>query len=74
VRTFGKFAAGQSSGHACFFVPALMFLSLILEPPGRRRLPYGAAMRFVLTFGVRNGLMGALLTFSTHPFCGYRPS
>lgn len=54
--------------HLCFFVPSLMFWSLILEPPGRRRLPYGAAMLFVLTFAVQNGLMGALLTFSGHPF------
>ena len=54
--------------HICFFVQSLMFWSLILEPLGRRRLPCGTAMLFVLTFGVQNGLMGALLTFSTHPF------
>ena len=54
--------------HICFFAPSLMFWSLILEPLGRRRLSYGAAMLFVLTFGAQNGLMGALLTFSTHPF------
>jgi cytochrome c oxidase assembly factor CtaG len=54
--------------HVCFFVPSLMFWSLVLEPQGRRRLPYSTAMLLVLTFAVQNGLMGAILTFSARPF------
>lgn len=54
--------------HFCFFVTALMFWSIVLEPFGRRRLDYGTTMIFVATFGVQNGLLGALLTFAGHPF------
>lgn len=54
--------------HACFFVTSLMFWTVVLEPLGRRRLPYGATLIFVATFGVEMGLLGALLTFANHPF------
>lgn len=54
--------------HFCFFVTALMFWSIVLEPFGRRRLDYGSTMVFVATLGVQNGLLGALLTFAGHPF------
>jgi cytochrome c oxidase assembly factor CtaG len=53
--------------HICFFVTSLMFWSLVLEPVGRRRMDYGTAILFVATFGVENGLLGALLTFSGRP-------
>jgi cytochrome c oxidase assembly factor CtaG len=53
----------HAAEHVCFFVPSLM-----LEPQGRRRLPYVTAMLLVLTFAVQNGLMGAILTFSARPF------
>ena len=54
--------------HFCFFITALMFWSLVIEPFGRRRLEYGGALLFVATFGVQNGLLGALLTLAGHPF------
>jgi len=54
--------------HICFFVTSLMFWSLVLEPPGRhRRLSHAAALIFVATIGIQNGLLGALLTFSARP-------
>ena len=53
--------------HSCFFVTALMFWTLVIEPFGRRRLSYGAAMLFVATIGLQNGLLGALLTFAGRP-------
>ena len=54
--------------HLCFFVTSLMFWSLVLEPAGRhRRLGYPGALLFVATFGIENGMLGAILTFSTHP-------
>jgi cytochrome c oxidase assembly factor CtaG len=54
--------------HSCFFVTSLMFWWLVLEPLSKRRLDYAPALLFVATFGVQNGMMGALLTFSGHPF------
>jgi putative membrane protein len=56
--------------HFCFFVTALMFWSLVIEPFGRRRLDYGSTLIFVATLGVQNGLLGALLTLAGHPFYG----
>ena len=53
--------------HTCFFVTALMFWTLVIEPFGRRRLGYGAALLFVATIGLQNGLLGALLTFAGRP-------
>jgi putative membrane protein len=64
-------ALGNESVHAfehvCFFVSSLMFWSLVLEPLGRRRMDYGSTLLFVATFGVQNGLLGALLTFAGRP-------
>jgi cytochrome c oxidase assembly factor CtaG/cytochrome c2 len=54
--------------HFCFFITALMFWSLVIEPFGRRRLDYGSTLIFVATLGVQNGLLGALLTLAGHPF------
>jgi putative membrane protein len=56
--------------HCCFFITALMFWSLVIEPFGRRRLDYGSTLIFVATLGVQNGLLGALLTLAGHPFYG----
>ncbi len=53
--------------HSCFFVTALMFWTLAIEPFGRRRLSHGAGMLFVATIGLQNGLLGALLTFAGRP-------
>ena len=61
--------------HTCFFLTSLMFWSLVLEPLSRRRLDYGPALLFVATFGVQNGLLGALLTFAGHPlYVAYLPT
>ncbi|HLX30508.1 MAG TPA: cytochrome c oxidase assembly protein [Casimicrobiaceae bacterium] len=54
--------------HLCLFATALAFWSLVLEPYGSRRMSYGATLLFVATFGVQNGLLGALLTFAARPF------
>ncbi len=54
--------------HMCFFVTSLMFWSLVIEPMGKRPMGYAPALLFVATFGLQNGLMGALLTFSGHAF------
>jgi cytochrome c oxidase assembly factor CtaG len=53
-----------------------MFWSLVLEPVGRsRRLGYAGALLFVATFGIENGLLGALLTFSARPlYAAYLPT
>ena len=61
--------------HTCFFLTSLMFWSLVLEPLSRRRLDYGTALLFVATFGVQNGLLGALLTFAGRPlYVAYLPT
>ena len=57
------------------FLTSLMFWSLVLEPLSRRRLDYGTALLFVATFGVQNGLLGALLTFAGRPlYVAYLPT
>jgi cytochrome c oxidase assembly factor CtaG len=54
--------------HICFLGTSMMFWSLVLEPTGRhRRLGHAAALIFVATIGIQNGLLGALLTFSARP-------
>ena len=61
--------------HACFFLTSLMFWSLVLQPLGRRRMEYGKTLLFVATFGVQNGLLGALLTFAGRPlYVAYLPT
>jgi putative membrane protein len=56
--------------HICFFATSLLFWSLVLEPLAKRRIGYGIAIIFVVTFGLQMGLMGALLTFAGHPLYG----
>jgi cytochrome c oxidase assembly factor CtaG len=52
-----------------------MFWSVVLEPLGRRRLDYGSTLLFVATFGLQNGLLGALLTFFGRPlYLAYLPT
>ena len=53
--------------HVCFFVSSLTFWSLVLEPLGSRRMGYASTLLFVATFGIQNGLLGALLTFAGRP-------
>jgi putative membrane protein len=53
--------------HATFLFSALAFWYLLFEPRGRGRLGYGGAMLYGLSFGIQNGLLGAILTFASHP-------
>jgi putative membrane protein len=53
--------------HICFFSTSLLFWSLVLEPLAKRRISYGTAIIFVVTFGLQMGFLGALLTFAGHP-------
>lgn len=53
--------------HTCFFVPALLFWALVLEPAAHRRMSYGVTLLLVAALGMENGLLGAILTFSGHP-------
>jgi putative membrane protein len=53
--------------HACFFIPALLFWALVFQRPGHRSMDYGTTIFFVAAAGVQNGLLGAILTFATHP-------
>lgn len=53
--------------HLSFFVTALMFWTVVIEPSGRRRLGYGATLLFVATMGVFSGLPGALLFLAQRP-------
>lgn len=57
----------QAAEHLCFFVTALMFWSIVLDPAGRRRLGYGATLVFVMTSAVLSGLPGALMILASRP-------
>jgi cytochrome c oxidase assembly factor CtaG/cytochrome c2 len=53
--------------HLSFFITALMFWTIVLEPDGYRRLGYGATLIFVATNGIVSGLPGALMILATQP-------
>jgi putative membrane protein len=53
--------------HLSFFITALLFWTIVIEPSGRRRLDYGATLLFVATMGVFSGLPGALLFLAQRP-------
>lgn len=53
--------------HFCLFATSLMFWSLVIEPYGKRHTDYGLTLLFVATFSVQMGMLGAILTFATHP-------
>jgi cytochrome c2 len=53
--------------HLCFFVTALMFWTIVIEPSGHRRLGYGATLLHIATTAVLSGLPGALLVLAPHP-------
>lgn len=57
----------HSLEHACFFVTSLMFWSVVIEPYGRRHTDYGLCLLFVAAFSVQMGMLGAILTFASHP-------
>lgn len=52
--------------HASFFLASLAFWNLVIAPYGRRALSHGAALLYVASMAVQNGLLGALLTFAAH--------
>ncbi|HEX3882125.1 MAG TPA: cytochrome c oxidase assembly protein [Stellaceae bacterium] len=53
--------------HVTFFVSALMFWSLVVEPSGVRRLDYGPTLVFVVTAAILSGLPGALIALAPRP-------
>jgi cytochrome c oxidase assembly factor CtaG/cytochrome c2 len=53
--------------HLTFFVTALMFWSLVIEPSGIRRLDYGPTLVFIVTAAVISGLPGALIALAPRP-------
>lgn len=53
--------------HLSFFVTALAFWTIVIEPSGRRRIGYGPTLLFVATTAVVNGLPGALMIFAPRP-------
>ncbi len=56
--------------HLFFVVTAYAFWSIVIEPLGRRRLDYGAALLFVATAAVVSGLPGALMILTSRPLYG----
>ncbi len=56
--------------HAHFFVGALLFWSVVIDPePFRGTLPYAARIVYLLLAGAaQNTLLGGLLSFSSRPF------
>jgi len=64
--------AAQSEGihtleHFLLFATSLMFWSVVIEPYGRRHTDYGLCLLFVAAFSVQMGMLGAILTFASHP-------
>jgi len=59
--------------HAHFFVGALLFWSVVIDPaPFRGTLPYAARIVYLLLAGAaQNTLLGGLLAFSTRTFYPY---
>ena len=53
--------------HLLLFATSLMFWSLVIEPYGRRHTDYGLCLLFVVSFSVQMGMLGAVLTFASHP-------
>jgi cytochrome c oxidase assembly factor CtaG/cytochrome c2 len=54
--------------HLSFFISALMFWTIVIEPSGRRRIDYGTTILFVATMAIMSGLPGALMILTTRPF------
>ena len=54
--------------HATFFLTALLFWYPIAEPHRRRRFGVGVATLYLFAAGLQCTLLGALITFSSHPW------
>ena len=53
--------------HFLLFATSLMFWSVVIEPYGRRHTDHGLCLLFVAAFSVQMGMLGAILTFASHP-------
>lgn len=53
--------------HFSFFLTALAFWTIVIEPSGRRRLNYGASLLYVTITAIVSGLPGALMILSPRP-------
>lgn len=53
--------------HVTFFVSALMFWTVVIEPSGRRRLGFGGSLVFVGSTAILSGLPGALMILAPRP-------
>lgn len=53
--------------HLTFFLSALMFWTIVIEPSGRRRIGYGATLVFVGSTAILSGLPGALMILAPRP-------
>ncbi len=53
--------------HLSFFLTALMFWTVVIEPSGRRRLGYAATLLYIAAIAVVSGLPGALMLLSPVP-------
>ena len=66
-----RWAAGNEGVHILehflLFATSLMFWSVVIEPYGRRHIDYGLCLMFVAAFSVQIGMLGAILTFASHP-------
>ncbi len=58
----------HAAEHASFLVTGCLFWWVVLQPTGRRRLGYGAAIVYVATFAAVMGVYAALLTFARTPW------
>lgn len=62
-------SATHALEHATFLGTAVLFWWAALDPHGGRRR-YGASVLAIVTMGVQNGVLGALITFSSLPWYG----
>ena len=51
--------------HFCFLLAGSLLWWAVLQPVGRRRVPYGIAIALLLTMALQGSALGMLLTFST---------
>ena len=56
----------HTAQHLSFFLSALLFWWAVLYAHGRRA--YGSGVLYIFTTGAHTGILGALLTFASHPW------
>jgi cytochrome c oxidase assembly factor CtaG/cytochrome c2 len=57
----------HSLEHLSFFLPALAFWTIIIEPSGRRRLDYAATLLYLVVTVVLSDMPGALMVVAPRP-------